>query len=630
MNKKLWTFGLLFLVFLSFPLFAQWIRTYGGRRENDARCIRATYDGGYIMAGFSNSFPRPYEVSTLWISKLDLTGEIQWQQAIEVSNPDRGFAVRQTKDEGYIAACSTGASSGETNDILVVKLSSSGASEWSKPYGGSQNESVSAIQQTLDGGYIIASSTESFGAGKSDIWVLKIDAQGKIVWQKTYGGELDDAASAVLQTQDGGYIVGGSCGSSGCVLKLAGGGKIEWARACGGQEIRSVEEIPSVGYIAAGATRGGAGKTDLYVVKLGTHGEIKWQRVYGGTKDDSANSVQPTRGGGSIVAGVTESFGAGGKDFWVLRLGSDGSRIWEETCGGVNAEEAYSVLQSADGDFIVGGTTESFGFGTKNALILKLTSSGGTDPLCSLSKPSKSTSTDYTDQEPDPKVMTKDSTATITSQPYYFSWQQTYGPAYNVCSGKFILSILSESGGTTQPGPGDYLYDAGTKVTIRAIPSGKNTFSHWAGDASGMGNPVTLKMDGHKLIQAFFSETYDWGNGSQKQKSSWCFIATAAYGSSAHSHVKVLREFRDRYLLTSGFGRSLTKVYYRISPSLARIIARHRFLRAAARLSLLPFVAVFYSALHFGAVLTFIGLAVLFALPPFSIHLIKKKLRKRR
>jgi len=171
--------------------------------------------------------------------------------------------------------------------VLVFSLSLflagiASAGQWAKTYGGTGDDYAYSIQQTSDGGYIVAGYTGSSGAGLADFWVLKLKSDGTVDWQKTYGGGGYDSASSIQQTSDGGYIVAGV------------------------------------------TTSFGAGGYDFWVLKLDGSGNVQWQKTYGGTGNDYANSIQQTTDGGYIVAGVTTSFGAGG-DFWVLKLDSSGN-----------------------------------------------------------------------------------------------------------------------------------------------------------------------------------------------------------------------------------------------------------------------------------------------------------------
>ena len=206
---------------------------------------------------------------------------------------------------------------------------------WQKTYGGSNDDRADSIRQAADGGFIVAGTTSSSGAGGSDAWVLKLNADGTVAWQKTYGGSNDDRADSIQQTADGGYIVAGSTSSS------------------------------------------GAGGSDAWILKLNADGTVAWQKTYGGSNDDRADSIQQTADGGYIVAGSTSSSGAGGSDAWVLKLNAGGTVAWQKTYGGSNDDRAESIQQTADGGFIVAGSTSSFGAGGSDAWVLKTDYNGG-------------------------------------------------------------------------------------------------------------------------------------------------------------------------------------------------------------------------------------------------------------
>jgi len=185
------------------------------------------------------------------------------------------------------------------------------------------------------------------------------------------------------------------------------------------------------------------------------------------------------------------------------------------------------------------------------------------------------------------------------------------------------LIITSSQGGTTDPVPGTHIYEQGTEASVSAIPEEGYEFRGWAGDASGMENPVTVIMDQDKWIVSNFSST------GEKDKSFWeldCFVATAAYGSPLHPHVGVLRDFRDQYLRTNGLGRRLVDLYYRHSPLFATVISKNRVLKVVVRVHLLPVVVFSYSMVHIGPILTGILGLLIFIFPVFLVWNNRRKL----
>ncbi|NQT81047.1 MAG: hypothetical protein HQ555_11740 [Candidatus Aminicenantes bacterium] len=206
--KKVILFTMFFLAFTSFlSLHAQWARTYGGIDHEVVYSIQQTSDGGYIVAGETSSFGAGGR--DIWILKLSSTGVIEWQRTYGGIDNEYVLSIQQTSNGGYIIAGYTYSFGAGTYDIWVFKLSSTGAIEWQRTYGGSSGDGATSIQQTSDGGYIVAGWTFSFGAGGDDAWVLKLSSAGDVEWQRTYGGSALEAAWSIQQTSDGGYIVAG-------------------------------------------------------------------------------------------------------------------------------------------------------------------------------------------------------------------------------------------------------------------------------------------------------------------------------------------------------------------------------------------------------------------------------------
>jgi hypothetical protein len=235
--------------------------------------------------------------------------------------------------------------------LWLLDAASAGAqvASWSRTYGGTSIDAATAIAPTSDGGYVVAGGTNSFGAGWSDVWVLKLDGSGNVVWQKTYGGTGQDGASAIAPTSDGGYVVAGSTNSFGAsddvwVLKLDGQGNVVWQKTYGGTSFDAASAIVPTsdgGYVvtaeAVSFWVSGAGASDVWVLKLDGSGNVVWQKAYGGTGIDAARAIAPTSDGGYVVAGVTSSFGAGDFDVWVLKLDGQGNVVWQKTYGGGQA-----------------------------------------------------------------------------------------------------------------------------------------------------------------------------------------------------------------------------------------------------------------------------------------------------
>jgi hypothetical protein len=625
--KKIIFFSMTFLILNSFIyLKAQWIRTFGGSGEDSIYApVQQTSDEGYILAGSTYSFGAG--ASDLWVVKLNSKGEIDWQKVYGGISYDIAYSIRQTNDGGYIVAGETASFGAGNYDCWILKLSQTGTIEWQKTYGGSGEDYAFSIEQTTDGGYIAVGVTSSFGAGAEDAWVLKLDSDGNIQWQQTYGGSSKDYAWFIQQTSDGGYIIGGETYSfgdasdNGWILKLSSSGDIEWERIYGGSDqdwFSTVQQTSDGGYAVCGSSSSfGAGSSDGWVLKLASNGDIEWQRTYGGSDQDWFSTVQQTSDGGYAVCGSSSSFGAGSSDSWVLKLASNGDIEWQRTYGGSSADAARSVEKTSDGGYIVGATTSSFGAGDSDYFILKLFSDGDIDSSCELIG-SSSASTSSTSVSPENSSATPAVTDAAVSTTGCTP-QDTDATVMDICeAGKYSLTIFATGEGTTDPSPGSYVRDPGTQVTIKAIADSGYEFSEWSGDASGKTNPITITMDSNKSVTANF----------EVAKAKLCFIATAAYGSPLHSFVKILRNFRDTYLITSKPGRLFLNLYYKYSPSIAAFVAKHKALRFVVRVSLLPLVAFSYSMLRLGPILSTIIFVFILAIPISLIYLYRRKKKR--
>lgn len=282
--------------------------------------------------------------------------------------------------------------------MWVVKLNAAGDIQWEKTLGGSHFDSATSIQQTTDGGYILAGGTMSndgdvtggHEAGFSDMWIVKLDADGEIDWDTTLGGSMDEAAIDIQQTADGGYILVGITnsddwnivGSQGNgdirVIKLNSDGSVNWEKALGGSDYDSASSIRQTadgGYILTGFTAsndgdvsGNHGDLDGWVVKLDASGNVEWKKTLGGSAFDYASSIRQTTDGGYIVSGSTRSNdgdvsgnhgAAGTEDAWVVKLDDAGNILWQKTLGGNAFDIGYDIRQTADGGYIMTGSSES-------------------------------------------------------------------------------------------------------------------------------------------------------------------------------------------------------------------------------------------------------------------------------
>ncbi|WP_266204836.1 T9SS type A sorting domain-containing protein [Pontibacter kalidii] len=349
----------------------EWDKTFGGSDRDEFSSLEQTSDGGYILGGasLSESSGEKSEDSRgefdYWVIKLDAQGNIEWEKTFGGESSDWLRDIIQTSDGGYLlGGTSSSGVSGEKsepsrgeNDFWVIKLDADGNKEWDHTYGGDKSDLLAQLQQTNDGGFILGGSSESgisgeksepsrgsqddFGMGY-DYWIVKIDEEGNKEWDRTFGGLLADYLSDVIQTEDGGYLLGGSSGSS-------------------------------IGADKSEEFRGGE-FGDYWIVKTDSNGNKEWDRTYGGTDSDELSSIQQTSDGGYVLGGVSESDASGEKsedskgstDFWIVKTDAEGNIEWDKTIGGSSGEGLSKIIEVNPGDYIIAGTSSSGVSGDKS------------------------------------------------------------------------------------------------------------------------------------------------------------------------------------------------------------------------------------------------------------------------
>jgi len=370
-------------------------KAIGGKNDDRGKSLIQTSDGGYVIAGETYSFGAGgYDV---YVVKLDANGNLQWTTTIGGPESDGGNSLTQTSDGGYAIAGYTSSFGAGEWDFYVVKLDANGNLQWTTTIGGPGNEISESLIQTSDGGYAIAGLTQSFGAGKWDVYVVKLDANGNLQWTTTIGGPGNEISESLIQTSDGGYIIAGTTTSFGVgeadvyVVKLDANGNLQWTTTIGGKNTEegfSLIQTSDGGYAIAGSTTSfGAGGRDVYVVKLDANGNLQWTKTIGGKKEDLGLSLIQTSDGGYAITGYTQSFGAGEEDVYVVKLDAKGNLQWTKTIGGENDDWGYPLIQTAGGGYAIAGDTKSFGAGKRDVYVVKLDKNG--DACCAVSQTSQ-------------------------------------------------------------------------------------------------------------------------------------------------------------------------------------------------------------------------------------------------
>ena len=365
----------------------EWNRTFGGTENDYVYSGQQTSDGGYVMAGSTYSFGNGER--DFWLIKTDSSGNEQWNKTFGGTNEDRCKSVSQTSDGGYILTGYTYSYGAGRYDVWLLKTDSAGNEEWNRTYGWSDQDYGKSVQQTADGGYIIAGNTDiKIGSGINyAAWLIKVNETGYEEWNRTYDlTSKYDAFESVQQTSDGGYIAAGYAwvyhdGKGGYdfwLLKVNDTGVEEWNRTFGGaskDQAYEVRQTPDGGYILTGGTKSfGAGKHDLWLIKTDSNGNEEWNRTYGGAADDYGYSVDITTDGGFVVTGYTRSYSTGSKkDVWLVKKDSEGNEQGHMSFGSKARDDdyGYAVQQLSEYSYMIAGYTKSYGAGGSDAWLIR-------------------------------------------------------------------------------------------------------------------------------------------------------------------------------------------------------------------------------------------------------------------
>jgi uncharacterized delta-60 repeat protein len=357
-----------------------------GMDNDGGYSVIQTTDGGYFIAGYTHSFGAVD--SDLLLVKLNSTGFLEWAETVSGTDYDCGCSIVGETDGGYAVAGYTNSYGAGSFDLFLIKFDYTGSLEWAKAVGETGYDCGRSVVRTTDSGYVVTGYTNSFGAGNHDLFLVKFSSSGTVDWAKTVGGTDFDFGHSVDQTTDGGYVVAGYTNTYGTgnydlfLVKFDFTGSLEWVKTVGGTGIdfgRSVVQTTDSGYAVAGMTTSfGAGYYDLFFVKLSSTGSVQWARAVGGMDNDEGYSVVQTSDRGYVVAGYTNSFGAGYSDLFLVKFNSSGSLDWAKVFGGTIIDQGYSVIQTTDGGYAVTGHTASFGAGDNDLFLVKFDTDGNT------------------------------------------------------------------------------------------------------------------------------------------------------------------------------------------------------------------------------------------------------------
>ena len=359
----------------------------------------------------------------------ETTNEIDFIQTLGGSKNDALSSVKKTADGGYIVAGFTQSNdfdidskTNESFDFLVSKFSFDNTLEWQKTFGGSDDDRAADIVQTLDGGFAVLGYSKSSdinvseNAGAQDFWLLKISSLGSLLWEKTFGFSGTDFGTALLATKDGGFLItgvldvsssGGQGNAKSTAVNHSGGdywviktdltGNLEWSRFFGGSftEIPlGIVETDDHNFIIAGSSdsddfniSNNLGTYDFWIIKIAPTGSLIWEKSFGGSEIDEARAITTSSDGNFMVVGDTRSSdidvseNKGAADVWIVKFSTEGSLIWEKTIGGTSFDTARAIYKTQDNGFLIAGSSRSLdndfeNNGQNDALILKIDSNG--------------------------------------------------------------------------------------------------------------------------------------------------------------------------------------------------------------------------------------------------------------
>ena len=413
-----------------------WQQTLGGPAgEEWGYSLDSTADGGLLVTGSAYSedanISGAHTNGDLWVVKMNSSGVPLWNRAFGGNESDYGLSVKTTADGGSVIIGTTGSYDGDitgyhgNGDLWILKLSASGNPEWQKVYGGNRTDEGGDILQTDDGGYALTGYTMSDDGdasghhGGGDLWMVRLDPKGSILWQKTFGGTKRDSGSSIVKTSDGGYAMTGNTystdgdvtmnhGSSDLwVVKTDAQGNLLWQKTFGGSKLdwgHSLVELPGGDLIVAGVTASSDGDVsmnhgagDIWVIRLTSDGRKIWEKTYGGSFSDNVWKVEPSPSGGVYLTG--ESFSVDGDfsgnhgdaDLLISEIDGNGSLVWYRTLGGQNYESGAWLKRMSDGNLTICGTTQSFdgdvtgGRGGGDLWVVKVDGGTGSLPMQNIS-----------------------------------------------------------------------------------------------------------------------------------------------------------------------------------------------------------------------------------------------------
>ena len=342
-----------------------WFKTYGNTQYDEFQDVDTTSDGGFIAVGhtWTNDF-----AGNVYVVRTDGNGTVIWSKEFGGATglSDKGYSIRETSDGGFIVCGTTATYGSGSDDVYVLKITSVGSLSWSAVIGtAGANEAGREVQQTSDGGYIVAGYTDGSGTSFYDVYLIKLNATGTVQWKKTYGGSSYDFAYTVEQTTDGGFVLGATTNSFGAgnwdayLIKTDAAGILQWSKTYGmsGEDrVQCARQTSDGGYILCGRSSSfGAGNFDATLHKTDVNGNLQWTKGFGGGGDDQGWYVRQLSNNAYALCGYTVSFGAGVKDALMIRTDLTGLAGCVQTNGTNFTTTTPATITSTIGNTTTGG-----------------------------------------------------------------------------------------------------------------------------------------------------------------------------------------------------------------------------------------------------------------------------------
>ncbi|MFW9779440.1 MAG: hypothetical protein ACFFE8_11350 [Candidatus Heimdallarchaeota archaeon] len=348
-----------------------WNRTYGGAGDQSGYAMIQTVDGGFAIAG--QSLSSGMNGSQVMVVKTNASGHEQWNYRFGGNQVigESANGLTQTSDGGFVLtgwtvslAVQNETTDSYTGDVLLVKIDGSGKEVWKRTFGGTDWDWANEIIETVDGGFLLGGCTNSYGAGEADFWIIKTDSNGLEEWNYTLGGPTRDFCDSLIETRDRGFALSGSSGDDLWLVKVDASVNQQWDQRLGGgnRDIgTSVIQTEEGGFVVAGVISGNFDYRDAWLVKIDSSGNVEWSQTYGDSPVAEAHSVIQTADGGFAFAGYSQEDVDvyADTDLYVVKTDASGSEEWNYTVGGTGEAFGRSIVQTANGTFVIGGSRSS-------------------------------------------------------------------------------------------------------------------------------------------------------------------------------------------------------------------------------------------------------------------------------